>query len=235
MYFNVVTGVAFVSLGCLFSGWMNLTLHSPVSCHCSKVLAKRWWKDRRRKIDLVGSMETVTEEPATISKQHKLTHPRVGVRLVHTETAGARQDPYQSYQSHIVLMSFWAQPTQRPKTRGFNSKHTCLRWPREAKIAGVAMDAWTENHDGCGNVTHPHKFMNPCLHRYPEFKPSPLALVMEWISNTEAKKASHPNMSILNVFAHMWYLHHQKHLYFWLVVAKSLPTCHHPLKRKGQA
>jgi len=78
MYFNIVTGVAFVSLGCLFSGWMNLTLHSPVSCHCSKVLAKRWWKDRRRKIDLVGSMETLTEEPATISKQHKLTHPRVG-------------------------------------------------------------------------------------------------------------------------------------------------------------
>ena len=148
--FNIVTGVAFVSLGCLFSGWMNLTLHSPVSCHCSKVLAKRWWKDRRRKLDLAGSMGTVTEEPATTSKQHKPTQSYASsswVRLVHTETAWARQDHQDPYQSHNVLMSFWAQPTQRPKTRGFNSKHTCLRWPREAKIAGVAMDAWTENHD----------------------------------------------------------------------------------------
>ena len=56
---------------------MNLTLHSPVPLQQS-FGPKMVVSDRRRKIDLVGSMGTVTEERATISKQHKLTHPRVG-------------------------------------------------------------------------------------------------------------------------------------------------------------
>ena len=113
---------------CLFVGW---------TWHCIRrffdAAAKFWPKDGGR--TSIGRLILKWNQwelwPKSLQRVSSNIQLHIlELRLVHTETAWARQDPYQSQN---VLMRFSAQPTQRPKTQGFNSKHSCLRWPRERK------------------------------------------------------------------------------------------------------
>ncbi len=93
-------------------------------------------------------------------------------------------------------------------------------------------------------VTFPHKFINLCHHRYPEFKPLPLALGYRMNEQHRDKKDLVLNISILNVFAHIiiWYVIFAPCRNMLILVdgckilrvnivliSLCLPTCHHPL------